>query len=407
MSVSAESGTSARGTALQVHARVVLPDFTLEVQETLEEVGVTALFGASGSGKTTLLRAIAGFEKPVRGRITLGGSVFFDHERGIDVPPHRRPVGFLFQDARLFEHLDVSGNLDFAARRRGGADERFDRQAVVDALDLSPLLARRVAALSGGERQRVALGRTLLAGPALLLLDEPLAALDAGRKAEILPFLEEVTRRFRIPTLFVSHDVDEVVELADRVLVLADGQVRAEGPTAEIVEHLDLSPITGRREAGVLVEGRVARHDERLHLTLVDLDGDELTLPLASRFEPGDSIRLRVMAQDVAIAVERPRGLSIRNVLPGRITNLRFETEGAVDATIQLRAAHLRSRLTQAAVEDLGLEEGSEVFALVKSVSLDRGRETQGKGLDRGRHAQGASPDRGHPPDGADRDRGR
>ena len=220
----------------------------------------------------------------------------------------------------------------------------------------------------------MALGRTLLAGPRLLLLDEPLAALDVGRKAEILPFLEEVMRRFRIPTLFVSHDVDEVVRLSDRVLVLSEGQVQAEGPTAEIVENLDLSPITGRAEAGVLVEGRVLEHDERLHLTIVDLHGDRLTLPLSPALVPGEPVRLRVLARDVAIAIERPHGLSIRNVLPGRISGLRRVAPGSVDVTLQLREDHLRARLTQAAVEELGLAEGREVFALVKSVSLDRGR---------------------------------
>jgi len=361
-------------TSLDLRVRVELPDFTLEVEEQLENVGVTAVFGASGSGKTTLLRAIAGFERPCRGRIAIGDEVWFDRNERIDLPPHRRAAGFLFQDARLFEHLDVSGNLAFAERRRGAGDARVERRAVVEALDLSSLLGRRVTSLSGGERQRVALARTLLAGPRVLLLDEPLAALDVGRKAEILPFLEEVTRRFRIPTLFVSHDVDEVVRLSDRVLVLSEGQVLTEGPTAEVIENLDLAPITGRAEASVVVEGRVARHDERLHLTFVELHGDELTLPFASHLTPGDAVRLRVLARDVAIAVERPSGLSIRNVLPGRITGLRAEPPGAVDVTIQLHEDHVRARLTQAAVEELGLGEGREVFALVKSVSLERGR---------------------------------
>ena len=360
--------------SLDLRVRVELPGFTLEVEERLDDVGVTAVFGASGSGKTTLLRAIAGFERPCRGRIAIGDDVWFDRNGRIDLPPHRRAAGFLFQDARLFEHLDVSGNLAFAERRRGARDTRVERRAVVEALDLSPLLGRGVNSLSGGERQRVALARTLLATPRVLLLDEPLAALDVGRKAEILPFLEEVTRRFRIPTLIVSHDVDEVVRLSDRVLVLAEGQVLAEGPTAEVIENLDLAPITGHAEASVVVEGRVARHDERLHLTFVELHGDELTLPFASHLAPGEAVRLRVLARDVAIAVERPRGLSIRNVLPGRITGLRAEPPGAVDVTIQLHEDHVRARLTQAAVEELGLVEGREVFALVKSVSLERGR---------------------------------
>ena len=361
-------------TWLDVRVRVHLPDFTLEVDERIEARGVTALFGPSGSGKTTLLRAIAGFERPARGRISLGDEVFFDADGGRFVPPHQRPIGFLFQDARLFDHLDVAGNLDFAARRRGRGDSRFAASDVVASLDLSSLLSRRVEGLSGGERQRVALARTLLAGPELLLLDEPLAGLDVARKAEILPYLEAVTRRFGIPTLFVSHDLDEVVRLADRVLVLEDGQGAGEGPTAEVVESLDLSRLADRQEASVVLEGRVLRHDERLHLTQVDLHGDTVSLPLADRLVEGDPVRLRVLARDVAIAIERPVGLSIRNVLPGRITAIRHEGAGASDVTIQLREDHLRARLTRAAVEELELAEGREVFALVKSVSLDPGR---------------------------------
>ncbi len=359
---------------LDVRVRVTLSAFTLEVDERIEARGVTALFGPSGSGKTTLLRAIAGFERPVRGRISLGDRVLFDADADVFVPPHQRPIGFLFQDARLFGHLDVTGNLEFGARRRGRGDTRFAWADVVASLDLASLLSRRVEGLSGGERQRVALARTLLSGPELLLLDEPLVGLDAARKAEILPYLETVTRRFGIPTLFVSHDLDDVVQLSDRVLVLDDGQEVAAGPTAEIVERLDLSRLAGPGEASVVLEGRVLRHDARLHLTIVDLHGDAVSLPLADRLGEGDAVRLRVLARDVAVALSRPQGLSIRNVLPGRVTAVRDEGAGAAEVTIQLREDHLRARLTRAAVEELGLEEGSEVFALVKSVSLDRGR---------------------------------
>ena len=368
------SGVEEGGPWLDLRVRVHLSDFTLEVDERLEARGVTALFGPSGSGKTTLLRAIAGFERPVRGRITLGERVLSDVDAGVFVPPHQRPIGFLFQEARLFDHLDVAGNLDFVARRRGRGDTRFARADVVASLDLARLLSRRVDGLSGGERQRVALGRTLLSGPELLLLDEPLAGLDLARKAEILPYLEAVIRDFGLPTLFVSHDLDEVVQLSDRVLVLEEGQEAGLGPTAEIVERLDLPSTGGLREASVVLEGRVLRHDARLHLTQVDLHGDTLSLPLADGLEPDDAVRLRVLARDVAVATARPEGLSIRNVLPGRVTSIRDEGAGSADVTIQLREDHLRARLTRAAVEELGLGEGSEVFALVKSVSLDRGR---------------------------------
>jgi len=359
---------------LEIKVRVVHRGFALEVDDDLELAGVTAIFGASGSGKSTLLRTLAGFETPVSGRIVFGREVWFDHDARIDVPPHRRAIGMLFQDVRLFEHLNVSGNLAFGERRRGREGGRFDRSEIVAALDLEGLLTRRIGALSGGERQRVGLARTLLSSPDLLLLDEPLSALDRERKAEILPYLEDVTRRFRIPTIFVSHDIDEVARLADRVWVLAEGRIQTSGPTAAIVERLDLQPLTGRFEAGVLVEGRVARHDARLHLTIVDLHGDEFAMPLVERLAPGDSVRLRIRARDVAIATVQPVGLSIRNVLPGRVADLIRQPEsGSVEAFIQLRQDRVRARLTLAAVEELELDIGTEVYALIKSVSFERG----------------------------------
>jgi molybdate transport system ATP-binding protein len=359
---------------LSLRVNVTYPGFALEIDNTIDLVGVTAIFGASGSGKSTLLRTIAGFERPTSGRIVFGEEVWFDSLSRIDVAPHRRPVGMLFQDARLFDHLDVSGNLGFGEKRRGRDRGQFSRDDVLAALDLEGLLDRRVDSLSGGERQRVALARTLLSSPHLLLLDEPLSGLDRDRKAEILPYLEDVTRHFRIPTVFVSHDIDEVARLADRVWVVAEGRLQTSGVTAAIVERLDLQTLTGRFEAGVLVEGRVARHDPRLHLTFVDLHGDEFTMPLMERLSPGEAVRLRIRARDVAIATQRPEGLSIRNVLPGRITDLvRTDEGGSVEAFVQLREDRIRARLTLAAVEELGLEVGSAVFALVKSVSFERG----------------------------------
>lgn len=361
---------------LELVVALDFPGFSLDLNETVPLDGVTAVFGASGSGKTTLLRAIAGFERPMRGRIVVGDAIWFDAASRINVRPHRRQAGFMFQDARLFPHLDVAGNLDFADRHRpsnlAGAslEDRFHRDDVVRALDLDGLLSRRTGSLSGGERQRVALGRTLLTHPRLLLLDEPLAALDHDRKGEIIPYLEEALSRFGIPALYVSHDIDEVARLADRVLVLAGGRAHAQGTTADIVERLDL-PVTGRFEAGVLLSGRVARQDARLHLTWVDVDGDVFVVPEVSG--AGDHpVRLRIRARDVALATERPRGLSIRNVLSGTLKELtQGNGPGSMEALVRLRSAHIRARLTLAAVEELGLRPGMPVFALVKSVSFD------------------------------------
>ena len=355
--------------ALAMDFRLRRADFGLSVAVDVPLEGVTAVFGASGSGKTTLLRAVAGFERPDQGRIAVGAETWFDAATRTDVPPHRRAAGFMFQDTRLFTHLDVAGNLDFAARRAatGGG---FDRADVVAALDLEPLLHRRTASLSGGERQRVALGRTLLTRPRILLLDEPLAALERERKADILPYLEGALSRFGIPTLYVSHDIDEVARFADRMVLLSAGQVQAHGPTTQMLERLDLQPAMGRFEAGVLLAGRVLRRDPRLHLTWVDVGGDEIAVPEITGAD-GQAVRLRIRARDVALAVRRPEGISIRNVLPGTLLELTpGEGPGFVEALVQLRAARIRSRLTLAAVEELRLNPGMAVFALVKTVSF-------------------------------------
>ena len=249
----------------------------------------------------------------------------------------------------------------------------FGRGDVISSLDLQPLLDRRIESLSGGERQRVSLGRTLLTRPRLLLLDEPLSALDLERKADILPYLEGIPKRFGIPTIYVSHALDEVVRLADRVLVLTDGRVQAYGPTADIVERLDLQPITGRFDAGVLVEARVKGHDERLALTHVDLDGATLKMPRVDAVEPGETIRLRIRARDVALATQRPEGISIRNILPGTVDEITAEPDTPfAEVVVSLTNTHIRARLTRAAVEDLTLAKGTPVYALIKSVTFDR-----------------------------------
>ncbi len=358
---------------LTLQVRLERPGFVLELDQQLDLAGVTVLFGPSGAGKSTLLRVLAGLETPASGRIRLDGTIWFDDEAGINLPAHARPVGLMFQDARLFSHLDVAGNLAFAETRSRGREPSFDTDAVVAALDLQPLLARQIHTLSGGERQRVALARTLLTRPRLLLLDEPLTALDRDRKADILPYLERIPRAFGLPTLYVSHAIEEVVRLADRVLVLADGRVQAYGPAAQIVERLDLQPLTGRFEAGVLIQAKVLAHDQRLHITQVEVSGDTLTMPLLEHLTPGEPVRLRVRARDVAIATERPNRISIRNVLAGTLKSIVLDPDTPfAEVLVELRGAHVRARLTRAAVEDLGLGEGDQVYALIKSISLDR-----------------------------------
>lgn len=349
--------------------------FDLEAAGEIDTGRVTAIFGPSGSGKSTLLRILAGLERSATGRLSLGREVWLDSARGLDVPAHRRPVGYMFQEARLFPHLTAEGNLRYAAKRARRERQAVTFDEVVDALDLEPLLPRRTSSLSGGERQRVALGRTLLAQPRLLLLDEPMSALDTSRKMEILPYLEALHPRFGIPTLYVSHSVDEVALLADRILVLAGGRVTAKGRTAEIFERLDLGSLADRRGAATVVEARVMRHDPEYRLTWLDLAGQTLVVPQREHFAEGEEACVVIRARDVSLATVRPQRVSIQNILQGRVCEVR-EREGSAfaEVSVELGPHRLLARITRLSLRELELGVGSPVFALLKSVSLSKQR---------------------------------
>jgi molybdate transport system ATP-binding protein len=357
-------------TRLVCDVDIAYPGFTLDVDCALPLDGTTALFGASGSGKSTLLRIISGLEKRARGAVRYGDEVWQDGN-GRRVPPHRRGIGYVFQDARLFAHLSVAGNLRYSARRAGnGCAIQFDD--VVDALDLSPLLGRRTDQLSGGERQRVALGRALLARPRLMLMDEPLASLDEKRKADILPYIERLPAVFRVPTIYVTHNIAEVTRLADRMLVLSDGRVAAEGAIADVLARLDLAPETGRFEAGSLLNATVIGHDDAYQLSILDHAGQQIEAPRAD-LAIGAHVRLRVRARDVMLATQRPSGISARNVLRGTIREIAEEPDTAYAETlVDIGGASLRSRITRKTVAELGLAAGAPVYAIVKAVTFDR-----------------------------------
>ena len=353
--------------------------FALQLDETLELTGITAVMGASGSGKSTLLRALAGLETPQRARIALGGALLADSAAGVSLPPHRRGIGYVFQDARLFGHRRVLGNLRYAqtrARPANGGAPAPALDEVIAALDLSPLLGRRTQGLSGGERQRVAIARALVANPRLLLLDEPLSALDLKRKAELLPYIRALPGRFHIPLIYVSHAVEEVAQLADEVLILTNGRVVARSEVHTVLERPEAEAVSGHFEAGALLDATVQRQVTDYALTELDLAGQRLTLPRVDA-APGTPVRLRVRARDVSIALARVEGISIRNQLQARVLRIDAEPDGAyAEVLLDLAAGttpmHLRARITREAVESLKLAVGQAVWALVKGVSFDR-----------------------------------
>ncbi len=365
---------------LEVTLALRYPSFALEVDETLDLAGITAVMGASGSGKSTLLRALAGLEAPQRARVVLDGTPLADSAAGVSLPPHRRGIGYVFQDARLFTHRRVLGNLRFAqgrARPANGGTTAPVFDEVIAALDLAPLLERRTDGLSGGERQRVAIARALVAGPRLLLLDEPLSALDLKRKAELLPYIRALPGRFRIPLIYVSHAVEEVAQLADEVLILSAGRVVARGEVHAVLESPAAEAVSGHFEAGALLDATVRRQLSDYALTELDLAGQRLTLP-AIDAAPGTRVRLRVRARDVAIALARIEGVSIRNQLHARVLSIDAEPAGAY-AEVLLDLAnpgaaplHLRARITREAVASLELAVGQPAWALIKGVSFDR-----------------------------------
>ena len=317
-----------RAASLSVETRVAYPGFELDFAHDFRLAGVTAVFGPSGAGKSTLLRVLAGLELGATGRISFDGETWLDTAVGRSVPAHRRGIGYVFQDARLFTHLDVRVNLLFAHRRGNGRTDAAGFNDVIEALDLAPLLDRHTDALSGGERQRVAIGRALLTGPRLLLLDEPLAAMDAARKGEILPYIERLPEEFDIPAIYVSHSVDEVARLADRMVVMSSGRVAASGPAVAVLERPDLQHLTGHFEAGAVIDARVAGHDAEFRLTRVEFCDQSILMPMIDL--PLDStVRLRIRARDVALATHRPGAVSVRNVLEGVITEIVEEPDTA------------------------------------------------------------------------------
>jgi len=352
--------------SLSVDLELQRGEFGLKAAFEVPDDGVTALFGCSGCGKTSLLRAIAGLERHARGRVRLGDTVWQD-ERTF-VPPHRRALGYVFQEAGLFPHLDVRGNLDFAQRRARRDGRGPDRDSVIELTGIGPLLDRDTLHLSGGERQRVALARALLGRPRLLLLDEPLAALDTRARQALLPCLEAVRAELGVPMLHVSHAPDEVARLADRMILIDRGEIRASGPVSELLTRLDL-PLAHGPDAEALIEGEISGHDADYGLTRVRFAGGEFLVP-AQDLGVGRRVRLRVLARDVSLTLERQTGTSILNIFPARVTALAEEGPAQVMVRLDAAGTPLLARITRKSADALALAPGRPVQVQVKSVAL-------------------------------------
>jgi len=351
---------------IHVDIRLQRGEFHLDARFGLPASGIIAILGPSGSGKTTLMGALAGILTPREGRIVIGEDIFFDSARNLDVPVQRRGCGFVFQDARLFPHLSVAQNLDYGLLRRRGRAIVQPRRRVIEMLGIGHLLARRPATLSGGERQRVAIGRALLSQPRLLLLDEPMASLDPDRRGEILPYLERLRDAAGLPIVYVSHALDEVLRLAQQVVLIESGRCIAAGPTAAV---LSARPLAGKQRISVF-DGRVAEHDAEIGLTLVETAVGAFRVPMAET-PVGGMLRLVIDARDVALATVEPTGLSIRNRFRARIEHIEPLDRSQALLALSAAAGGVSAVLTRDAVADLGLAPGAEVWCLVKSVAVD------------------------------------
>lgn len=353
--------------SLSVDMRHGFGDFALDVQFDAPG-GVTALFGRSGTGKTTVVNAVAGLLRPGAGRIALDGTVLFDSAAGLHLPPQKRRLGYVFQDGRLFPHLTVRQNLTYGQRfaAPGGSGPRLTD--VAEMLGISALLDRRPGPLSGGEKQRVAIGRALLSRPRMLLMDEPLAALDEARKGEILPYLERLRDHGDLPILYVSHSVAEVARLATTVVVLDGGRVLRAGPAEQVLSDLDLVRQLGLRQAGAVLPARVARHHDD-GLTELEVSAGRLFLPRTAS-PVGAQVRVRILAHDVILSQTRPAGMSALNILPGTVTEMRGGEGPGMIVQLQCGEDRLLARVTRRSATAMGLAPGAALFAVVKSVAV-------------------------------------
>lgn len=353
---------------IQASFHTPLGGFRLAAEFVIPGQGVAALFGPSGSGKTSVLRCLAGLERAEAGRLLVNDECWQDDKQGLFLPPHRRPIGYVFQEASLFAHLSVRRNLEYGWRRTAAAARHVPFDHAVDLLGLSALLERSPTHLSGGERQRVAIARALVTSPKLLLMDEPLASLDAPSKAEILPYLQRLHDQLSIPVVYVSHALEEVLALADHMLLIQQGRITAAGPLAEVLAQPQFAALRDP-DLGAVLQTTVQSHDDADYLTTLQGRSGALRVPRL-RLSAGAGARVRILARDVSLALKPPEDLSIMNVLPARITSLTDHGPGQTLVRLDVGGDALLSLVTQHSALRLGLQAGQTVYALVKGVAL-------------------------------------
>lgn len=355
----------------RIRARFLLqhPGFRLDVDLDLPSRGVSALFGHSGSGKTSCLRCFAGLDRPRDGYLQVAGERWQDSASGDFLPAHRRAIGYVFQDANLFPHLSVRGNLEFGQRRIAARERKVALDQALELLGIGHLLERLPSALSGGERQRVGIARALVTSPRLLLMDEPLASLDLKRKQEVLPYLERLHEELDIPVIYVSHAPDEVARLADHLVLLEDGQVRASGPLKELLLRTDL-PFASEDDAEAVIDGQASAYDARYGLVELCLPGSEARLRLPHAALPAQQrVRVKIKARDVSLSLQRAEGSSLLNLLPVTVDSWQV-LDAQVLLTLRLGEQRLLARVTRYSFDQLGIHAGQAIWAQIKSVSL-------------------------------------
>lgn len=356
---------------IQARFKLGHSSFTLDVDLQLPGAGVTGFFGHSGSGKTSCLRCFAGLEKPEAGYLKVNGEVWQDSQNGVFIPPHKRAIGYVFQDANLFPHLSVQGNLQYGLKRIARERRKVPLQQAVELLGISHLLQRMPDKLSGGERQRVAIARALLCSPELLLMDEPLAALDPKRKSEVLPYLERLHAELQIPVIYVSHSADEIGRLADHLVVLEEGQVQAAGPLKQTLIRDDL-PFIFEADAEAVVDGHVSDYDEAYQLLSICLNGSNSLLKLPhSMLENGQPVRVKIKARDVSISLQKADASSILNLIPAQIiSTVTVEDQAQVLVHTTVGDEQIVARITRYSFDKLKLLPQQQVWLQIKSVSL-------------------------------------